>query len=43
MCKMCSEGYGLISNKCEKCPENCEFCPSEAGKCDVCKKGYKLD
>ena len=40
---MCMEGFGLISNKCESCPENCELCQTEAHKCDVCKKGYKLD
>lgn len=25
-CKLCQKGFGLINSKCEKCPENCEFC-----------------
>ena len=42
-CAICADGYGLVSGKCELCPENCQYCHEESKECTFCKKGYFLD
>ena len=42
-CSMCKEGYGVVSGKCEKCTDNCQFCMDDSQDCTFCEKGYFLD
>lgn len=41
-CNLCKTGYGLISGKCEKCPDNCQYCHEENRECTFCEQGYFL-
>lgn len=40
--KGCESGWGLKSDKCVKCADNCITC-SEAGKCTTCNNGFAKD
>lgn len=42
-CAVCAERYGLINDKCEKCPDNCQFCHEESKECAICTKGFFID
>ena len=38
ICYKCKDGYKLVNNKCEKCPENCKMCDDEI--CYQCENNY---
>ena len=42
-CRICDEGYGLVSGKCEPCPDNCQYCEEESKTCVLCSRGFFMD
>lgn len=42
-CNVCFDEYGIVSGKCENCPDNCQSCQEQSNECNMCKKGYFLD
>ena len=42
-CTLCETGYGIISGKCDECPDDCLFCRENSHLCTLCKKDFHLD
>ena len=42
-CTLCKTGYGIVSGKCEKCPDFCAYCHEESKECTFCESGYYLN
>lgn len=41
-CTLCKAGFGVVSGKCEKCPDNCLYCHEESKECTFCETGFYL-
>lgn len=42
-CSLCKTGFGLVSGKCEPCPNDCLFCKENNSLCSICKRGFRFD
>ena len=40
-CDLCKSRFALVNEKCEKCPENCEYCRDQTKECIHCSTGYQ--
>lgn len=42
-CNVCKSGHSLVNEKCEPCPENCQFCIEDSKECILCKPGFSIE
>lgn len=42
-CRMCKDGFNLVSGVCRTCPENCKDCTYDVNLCSICDDGYGFE
>lgn len=42
-CTVCKSGFSQMNDRCESCPENCQFCVEGSKECILCKTGFFID
>lgn len=42
-CQVCRSGFSQMNDRCEACPENCQFCVEGSKECILCKPGFHVD